>query len=107
LSQLFVEAITQNKNYNITLQLRRHGHQTESSSVLQEDRIYPLIEVVAPKRTNASPYNSRADTQALPHEATCRPANRSWTRLEGELGANVEHQCLFPLHQIQIPEACV
>src|SRR6218665_2034999 len=57
-------------------QLRRRGHQTESSSVLQ-DRIYSLIEVVAPKRANASPYNSRADTQALPHEATCRPASRS------------------------------
>src|SRR6218665_2567682 len=28
-------------------QLRRRGHQTESSSVLQEDRIYPSIEVVA------------------------------------------------------------
>src|SRR6218665_3171429 len=38
-------------------QLRRRGHQTESSSVLQEDRIYPSIGVVAPKRTNASPYN--------------------------------------------------
>src|SRR6218665_1332501 len=60
-------------------QLRRRGHQTESSSVLQEDRIYPLIEVVAPKRTNASPYNSHADTQALPHEATCRPATRRGT----------------------------
>src|SRR6218665_1301870 len=60
-------------------QLRRRGHQTESSSVLQEDRIYPSIEVVAPKRTNASPYNSRADTQALPHEATCRPASRPRT----------------------------
>src|SRR6218665_3962499 len=47
-------------------QLRRRGHQTESSSILQEDRIYPSIEAVAPKRTNASPYNSRADTQALP-----------------------------------------
>src|SRR6218665_3898323 len=43
--------------------LRRRGHQTESSSVLQEDRIYPSIEVVAPKRTNASPYNSRAGTK--------------------------------------------
>src|SRR6218665_606963 len=32
-------------------QLRRRGHQTESLSVLQEDRIYPSIEVVAPKRT--------------------------------------------------------
>src|SRR6218665_3786492 len=58
-------------------QLRTSGHQTESSSVLQEDRIYPSIEVVAPKWTNASPYNSRVDTQALPHEATCRPASRS------------------------------
>src|SRR6218665_4164314 len=57
-------------------QLRTSGHQTESSSVLQEDRMYPSIEVVAPKRTNASPYNSRADTQALPHEATCTPASR-------------------------------
>src|SRR6218665_2373326 len=56
-------------------QLRRRGHQTESSSVLQEDRIYPTIGVVAPNRTNASPYNSRADTQALPHEATCIPAS--------------------------------
>src|SRR6218665_550448 len=45
-------------------QLRRRGHQTETSSVLQEDRIYPSIEVVDPKRTNASPYNSRADLQA-------------------------------------------
>src|SRR6218665_1705381 len=27
-------------------QLRRRGHQTESSSILQEDRIYPSIEVV-------------------------------------------------------------
>ena len=44
-------------------QLRRRGHQTESSSVLQEDRIDPSIEVVDSKRTNASPYNSRADTQ--------------------------------------------
>src|SRR6218665_3751032 len=71
-------------------QLRRRGHQTECSSVLQEDRIYPSIEVVVPKRTNASPYNSRADTQALPHEATCRSASRSGTRLEGELGASVD-----------------
>src|SRR6218665_803887 len=46
-------------------QLRRCGHQTESSSVLQEDCIYPSIKVVDPKRTNASPYNSRADTQEL------------------------------------------
>src|SRR6218665_448269 len=61
-------------------QLRTSGHQTESSSVLQEDRIYPSMEVVAPKRTNASPYNSRADTQALPHEATCRPASGSTTK---------------------------
>src|SRR6218665_3609827 len=72
-------------------QLRRRGHQTESSSVLQEDCIYPSIDVVAPKRTNASPYNRRADTQALPHGATCRPASRSSTRLEGELGASVGH----------------
>src|SRR6218665_1104610 len=71
--------------------LRRRGHQTESSSVLQEERIYPSIGVVAPKRTNASSYNSRADTQALPHEVTCRPASRSGTLLEGELGASVEH----------------
>src|SRR6218665_3258763 len=56
-------------------QLRRRGHQTESSSVLQEDRIYPSIEVVDLKRTNASSYNSRADTQARPHEATCRPVS--------------------------------
>src|SRR6218665_3409667 len=72
-------------------QLRRRCHQTESSSVLQEDRIYPSIKVVAPKRTNASPYNIRADTQTLPHEATCRPASRSSTRLEGEQGASVGH----------------
>src|SRR6218665_1916109 len=56
-------------------QLRRRGHQTESSSVLQEDRIYPSIKVVDPKQTNVSPYNSRADTQAQPHEATCRPVS--------------------------------
>src|SRR6218665_998293 len=58
-------------------QLRRRGHQTESSSVLQEDRIYPSIEVVDPRRTNVSPYNSHADTQARPHEATCTPVSIS------------------------------
>src|SRR6218665_4181313 len=64
-------------------QLRRRGHQTESSSVLQEDRIYPSIEVVAPKRTNASPYNSRADTHALPHEATSKQILNSTRRGTG------------------------
>src|SRR6218665_1373677 len=39
-------------------QLKRRGHQTESSSVLQEDRIYPSIEVVDLTQTNASPYNN-------------------------------------------------
>src|SRR6218665_3056100 len=55
-------------------QLRRRGHQTESSSVLQEDRINSSIEVVNPKRRNTSLYNSRADTQAPPHDATCSVA---------------------------------
>src|SRR6218665_1204149 len=34
---------------------------------------------------------SRADTQARPHEATCRPVSRSQTRSKEELGASVEH----------------
>src|SRR6218665_2777445 len=72
-------------------QLRRRGRQTESSSVLREDRICPSIEVLTPKLMNASPYNTRASTQAQPHEATCTPANRSSTRREEELGASVEH----------------
>src|SRR6218665_3046566 len=59
-------------------QVRRRGHQTESSSVLQDDRIYPSIEVVDPKRTNASPYNSLADTQAQPHEATMSGLLKLW-----------------------------
>src|SRR6218665_1392094 len=50
---------------------------------LQEDRIYPSIEVVDPQRTNATPYNySRAYTQGRPHDATCRPASRSQIRSE-------------------------
>src|SRR6218665_1593507 len=58
-------------------QLRRRGRQTESSSVLQEDRICPSIQVLIPKRMNASPYNTRASTHAQPHEATCTPRNKS------------------------------
>src|SRR6218665_203502 len=42
-------------------QLRRRSHQTESSSVLQEDRIYPLIKVAIPKRMNASPYRGHTE----------------------------------------------
>src|SRR6218665_1431671 len=58
-------------------QLRRRGRQTESSSVLREDCICPSIEVLTQKRMNASPYNTRASTQAQPHEATFTPGNRS------------------------------
>jgi len=54
-------------------QLRK---KTESSSVLYEDRVYPLIEVATPKRMNAYPYNSHTLTKAQPHKGTCRPTNK-------------------------------
>src|SRR6218665_3376465 len=70
-------------------QLRRRGHQTESSSVFNEDRIYPSTDVVDPKRMNASPYNSRASTQAQPHVATCRPVRKILNAIRRGTGSSV------------------
>ena len=59
------------------------------SSVLR--RIIPSTEIASPKQINASLYSSRAGTQALPHEKTCRPESRPENQREGELWASEEH----------------
>ena len=72
-------------------QRRRRGRQTESSSFLNEDRIYPSTEIVDPKRMNASPYNSRAVTQAQPHEA----AGSIWFEIWGVVDPDFK-KSIFP-----------
>src|SRR6218665_4036081 len=64
-------------------QLRSRGHQTESSSVLQEDSIYLSIEVVDTKQTNTYTCSSRAYTQARPHEASIECAISKWLQFQG------------------------
>src|SRR6218665_4067046 len=52
--------------------------------LIREDRICPSIEVLTPKRMNASPYNTRASTQAQPHEATCTPLQQTDLKLDAK-----------------------